>query len=162
MAAEQVASLAIASGKPGDAEMAAVQKLRLEREALELGEQAQAKLAREEAERKLQAQITSLRTELADADAVSIKTLRECETALRQAAAANRAHFAAEATKRKAQAQLNNMTGEKVPIKNEMQLIRERSLQWASQIRTITRHPSEFGVLKIPNVTPDPNKSWEK
>ena len=100
--------------------------------------------------KKQQLEITVVRTEIADETAASNKALAEAETSLRVAVAAMKLHHTREAAKRKAQAKLNNLTGAKEPFLNEMELHNQGSRRWATLLKTITNHPSQYGVIRYP------------
>src|SRR5262245_14562163 len=140
---------------------AAITALNEKLAALDDADAFQRELDRQEATKKHQAEITAIRTELADLDTASIKALAKAETNLRAAVAAMKLHHTHEAAKRKAQAKLNNLTGTKEPIQSEMELHRRGSLRWMSLIKTITGNPGRYGNLEYPGMMlPDPNKSW--
>jgi hypothetical protein len=147
----------LAKRKFDDSEIARLQHLLALQEDLAAAQAAQ---AREDSAKKTQAEITALRTELADLSAASTKALAEAESNLRAAVSAMRLHHTHEAAKRKVQATLNKLTGTQEPILNEMELHRQGSLKWMALIKQITGHPGQFGNLKYPMTLPDPNKSW--
>jgi len=79
----------------------------------------QTRLAREESAKAHQAEVTAVRTEIADLAAASTKALAEAEASLRKAVAAQRLVHQHEKAKRQAQARLNNLVGSKEPILSE-------------------------------------------
>ena len=115
---------------------------------------------RAEAERKHQAEVAAVRTDIADLTAASAKALADAETGLRATVSALRLYNTHAAAKRKATAHLNQLAGERNILINVMEHERLLSLLVGSQLRTITNHPSRFGVIAFPNTMPDPNKSW--
>jgi hypothetical protein len=123
-------------------------------------EAAQIEQGREDAATKHKAEITAQRTEIEDLKSASAKALAESRAGYMQGAAAMRLHLQTEVSLRKAQAKLNQLTGETTPLTNEFELHGKRALQIAAVgIRPITRHPSYFGSLSgkitYPNTLPD-------
>jgi hypothetical protein len=119
--------------------------------ALEDLESAEVEQAREETAKKRNAEIIAQRTEIEDLKSASAKALTESRAGYAQGAAAMRTHLQTEASLRKAQARLNDLTGAKAPIENQFELERKRSLQIASVgLKGINSHPSKFGVLQWP------------
>jgi hypothetical protein len=114
-----------------------------------------------EAAKQHAAQVTAIRTELADLTAASTKALAHAETNLRAAVAAMRLHHTHEAAKRKAVARCNQVTGEKAPIVNEFELHRKGSRLWLAQLNNLTSAPGQYGDLRFPSLhLPNPEKSW--
>lgn len=120
----------------------------------------QTRLAREESAKAHQAEVTAVRTEIADLAAASTKALAEAEASLRKAVAAQRLVHQHEKAKRQAQARLNNLVGSKEPILSEMELHRQGSRRWLAVIKQITGKPGEYGDLKYPGLTIPADKSW--
>jgi hypothetical protein len=115
----------------------------------------------EQSAKATEAEIIAVKTEIADLTAASTKALANAEAKLREAVAAQQLCHTHERAKRKAIAKLNQLTGEKAPIENEMELHRKGSLRWMALIKTITGNPGRYGTLEYPGLTlPDPNKSW--
>src|SRR5690242_12707054 len=100
------------------------------------------------AELTTQQQITALLTEIQDATAAAASAKRDAESNVRKAVTAQKLHLLHEATKRKARARLNAITGDKHPIESETSLCREQSMLWASQLKTISGY--RFGILEMP------------
>src|SRR5262249_36891003 len=114
-------------------------------------EAAQLEQDREDAATKNKAEITAQRTEIEDLKSASAKALTESRAGYTQGAAAMRTHLQTEASLRKAQARLAELTGAKVSIENQFELERKRSLQIASiGLKGINNHPSKFGNLAWP------------
>lgn len=110
-----------------------------------------ARLDREEAAKQRQAEVTAAKAEIEDLKAASAKALADSRAGYVQGASAMRLHLQTEASLRKAQAKLNQLTGEKTPIVNEFELARQRSLQIVSVgLKPINNHPSRFGRLEWP------------
>jgi hypothetical protein len=110
------------------------------------------KLAAEQDSAKIhQVEILATQTEIADLKSASAKALADSRGAYAQGAAAMRTHLQTEASLRKAQAKLNQLTGEQKPIVNQFELERKRSLQIAQVgLKSINNHPSKFGAINWP------------
>ena len=112
----------------------------------------QTRLEREAAAQKHQAEIVAAKTEIADLTSASAKALAEARAGYAQGAAAMKLHLQTEASLRKLQAKLNQLTGEKTSILIEPELHRKRSLQIAAVgLKPITGHLGRFGNLTYPS-----------
>lgn len=117
-------------------------------------EKAEAQEGREAQANAHQADITKVRTEIADLTAASAKALSESRAAYQKGAQAMRTHLQTESSLRKAQAKLRQLTGENSHIDSEFDLINRRSRQVALVgLKPITNHPSRFGVIEYPGMT---------
>ena len=124
---------------------------------VQVAEQAQ---QREQIVQQHAAGVTAALREVADLTAASTKALAEAEAKMREAVAAMKAHNAAEAGKRKTVGRLNTLTGTKNnPVDPESELDRKNSLRLMAVLKTITKHPSRYGHLTFPAITPT-DKSW--
>jgi hypothetical protein len=111
----------------------------------------QARLNREDEAKTHQAAIKAAQTEIADLKSASAKALSDSKAGYVQGAASMKLHLQTEASLRKAQSRLNQLTGEQTPITNQFELERKRSLQIASVgLKAINNHPSKFGAINWP------------
>jgi hypothetical protein len=105
----------------------------------------------EQSAKATEAEITAARTEIQDLKSASARALADSRGAYARGAANMRLHLQTEASLRKAQAKLNQLTGENAPIVNQFELERKRSLQIAQVgLKAINNHPSKFGVIQWP------------
>jgi hypothetical protein len=112
---------------------------------------AKAEQAREQSAKQSEAAIKAAKAEVEDLRAASAKALSDSRAAYHQGATAMRLHLQTEASLRKAQAKLNQLTGAQSPITNQFELERKRSLQIASVgLKAINNHPSRFGTIEWP------------
>jgi hypothetical protein len=114
-------------------------------------EAARTQEALDQSAKATEAEIIAAKTEIEQLKLASAEALADSRGAYAQAAAAMRTHLQTEASLRKAQAKLNQLTGAQTPIQNVFELERKRSLQIAQiGLKAINSHPSKFGVLAWP------------
>jgi hypothetical protein len=112
---------------------------------------AKAAQACEQAAKQNEAAIKAAKIEVQDLKAASAKALSDSRNAYAAGAAAMKLHLQTEASLRKAQAKLNQLTGEKTPITNVFELEKKRSLQIAQvALKALNNHPSRFGHIEWP------------